>query len=360
MGSISKECLSIGIEIETIFKVDTKRCYHGAGFDVDDVQEQVREILEPMLDELAVKHRELPSFGLEVYRDASNIGGSREPQEVGYGEGPQGEDDPDEQPYDPRTFSVQHNFVVGLDPSIQPDPSHSREEYGIEISTPAFTDQVWEKVIPVMMKYMRESGRFKFNETTGLHIHLGKGIENKFSFEEQSNISKAIVIFEKEMSTLHPERVPSTGYGLRYYKLCTENPILKPLSTKQRIELIDSVHDSRKSNEWKSHKLENIMNHPSPSPSNLSAGSEKYYTYNLGSNRKYGTIEFRQAAATLDDDRILQWIDKASLFTLQACKTGKERFLRLADGIQTQDKIDFGASSWEKPRAHIPGLSVPH
>lgn len=315
--------VSIGIELEVVYEVDytpENRRRFKDGFGVGVVLEQVQAILKPVLQTIRdlPEHERagIPSYGAVVYKGA----------EAG-------------ETMDTYRKMVRNNFVVGLDSGIAPN---DRKDYGVEISTPAFTNGVWRKIIPIMMKYMTESGRFKFNPTTALHIHLGKGIGQEFSFEELSRISKAIILFEKQLGALHPTRNPTDQHGLGpiYYKWCTENPRLKNLSMKRRIELIDSISNSKESSEKKRDTLLNCINYNTGS---LIMSWERYYTYNLGSNQKYGTIEFRQAAATLNHVDTLEWIETAICFTLKACQTEKAKFLELAErSIQRADYAAFG------------------
>lgn len=338
MVSISEDCISIGVELETILKVDTERCPHDpvSGFDVSDIKQQVREILAPISEELARRYPEIPPYEVVVYR---------QPEYSWCPENPEEEAKVEKEAEAHHTHHVQNYFVVGLDPSIRPEKCDSHLEFGVEISTPAFTNGAWEKAIPVMMKCLHDSGRFKFNLTTGLHVHLGKGTKNAFSFEELSRIGKATCLFEKRISCLHPERDPAGPLGLFYYKFCTKNSQLKDLSPKEMIELIDGIGNLGESSEQNIKKIQRVMNYPGSDFVAQEANSEKEYTCNLGSNDKFGTIEFRQAGATFDHERALNWIKTLTTFVLKACRTSNAEFLRMAEeGVLERDYGDFGLS----------------
>ena len=236
------------------------------------------------------------------------------------------------------------NFVVRSDERII--PNDEAKEYGVRITTPVFNNRAWEKFMLVMMDGLQSSGRFKFNHTTGLNIHVGKERGEKFSLEELKRVSKAIVLFERHMSATHPIRDPSkkTGPELISYSFCNETPRLKDLSTKEKIGLIESISEES--------ILFDCMNYDGGD------STGKRYTYNLRSNDRFGTIEFRQAAGTLDYELTNYWIRGVITFVWRACRTGEVEFLEMAEyGIKEGDYVAFGLPfrHWTEH----PGCTIP-
>ena len=194
---------------------------------------------------------------------------------------------------------------VTLDEGVIPDDKS--KQHGVKITPPIFTNGAWKTVLPIMMNGLQKSGKFKVNGTTGLHIHVRRG---EYSLDDFKKVSMAIALFEPQMGILPPK--------------------LKSLSARQIIEIIDSTSKRGVVLRWMQHGTEG------------KDSSRNSNTYDLRGNNLFCTIEFRQAAGTLDPIRIVESIESAIRFVEKACQTEKNDFLKMAGGIKEGDYRDFG------------------
>lgn len=232
------------------------------------------------------------------------------------------------------TKDVREKFVISEDATII--PSDCGKEVRIEVSTPVMENGSWIDVIPMMMKHLGDTSRVSFNNSTGLHIHLGVGVGKSFSLPQSKKIAEAIIIFERQLDTLHPTRGTFRNRGREdtFYKCVSENKALRGLDTKQKIELISAVEDegSAEENYPPEAGLLRLINPDGD------GGWEKNYAYHFGSIEAYGTIEFRQAIGTLDARWTLDWTRRIISLVEKAIHTTDGEFLRWAEnGINDEE-----------------------
>ena len=217
---------------------------------------------------------------------------------------------------DAETELVTKNFVVGRDYTIKA----GNQGFPIEITTPVLTNGSWNDVIPRLMEHLQSTGKITFNYSTGLHIHIGTTDKEgniyteRFTCKELQQIAKAVLLFEKQISTLHPTRDPLGEHGVKFYQYCGENALLSKLDMKQKIEVIASLP----SNDVNA--LLNCINY-------TEIGFNRNFVFNFGSIVKYDTIESRQPAGTLDHEWILDLITRTISLIENAIETSDEQFL---------------------------------
>ena len=224
-------------------------------------------------------------------------------------------------PTDAERELVTRNFVVSRDFTIKPE----NQGFGVELTTPALTNGSWNIVIPRLMEHLQSTGKIKFNYSTGLHIHIGITDEEwntyteQYKYKELQQIAKAVLLFEKQISTLHPTRDPLGEHGMKYHNYCGESALLRKLDMKQKIEMIDDLPDG---NVWELIKCINY--------SIFHLDFCRNYVFNFGSTLKYNTIESRQPAGTLDHKWILDLITRTISLIANAIETSDEQFLEWA------------------------------
>lgn len=234
----------------------------------------------------------------------------------------------------PEVYAI---FQVGEDISI--DPSAGSDDLsrsgmlGIEIATPILRNTSWKWVIPEMTRVLKTSFKLGFNYSTGLHVHIGIG--RSYKLQDLRRISKAIVLFEKQMDAYHHvSRRESRGPGsvpTFWILSCRDYSLpLKGLSDIDMMKKIDIAANHEDEGIGISQLLRTINSTPGQELSKLYDGHFSHpfrgYRYNLTSIVDIGTVEFRQAIATDDGELIVDWISRVIKFVTSSIATPDEIF----------------------------------
>lgn len=149
----------------------------------------------------------------------------------------------------------------------------------------------WSKQIGAMLAVMKKFHP-AFNDTTGLHIHVGRG-RKSFALSQCKKIAAFLVLFETTIDYMHPKtRCKSTPDS--YIRSTRWNNNFKNIDDRGAFDKIMSVTSIK--------DLQNIVNYASPET------DMHYHRYSFMSLGEIGTIEFRQHEATIDGDAISNWI----------------------------------------------------
>lgn len=220
-------------------------------------------------------------------------------------------------------------FQIKRDLSIKLDPE-TPVQRSVEVATPILVNKQWETAVPEMIQLLSSAFKLGFNRTTGLHVHIGIG--RSYSLCDLKRVAKAVILFEEQMDTYHPEhRCPrkdaqGTGPSNMYIRSNREGFMLQGLSNSQSMLAIDEVPSVL--------RLLGVINPPIVSPTTMC----RQYRYNLTSVRRFRTVEFRQAAATDDSQKIVEWIGMTIKFIISAISTPDSVFDTWArDGIDDPD-----------------------
>lgn len=214
-------------------------------------------------------------------------------------------------------FQVQND--ISIDTGTVDIYNH-RVQRGAEIATPILKNKQWEWVIPEMTQILLSAYKLDFNYSTGLHIHVGIGRD--YTLQDLKRISKAVILFEKQMDTYHPayrcptKRTESTPYHNPCILSNRESTALNGLNNIVRLRKIEAADNIQ--------NLLSIINSKCSISSNRN--HSRYYRYNLTSTLNYGTVEFRQAAATDDGNHIVDWIGRVIRFVMSAIATPDSKF----------------------------------
>lgn len=225
-------------------------------------------------------------------------------------------------------------FHVQSDGSINRD---SEVQRGIEVATPILRYGQWKSVIPHMCQALRENFSLGFNHSTGLHVHVGIG--QPYTLQDLKRISKAIILFETQMDKYHPGCRSSIldPWDYNYIQSNRHNRVFEGLTNLECIRVIDEASSINR-------LLSKINSHETANDLHITS-----YKYNLTSLIRFNTIEFRQAIATDNEDRIIDWISRVILFVTSAISTPDEVFETWAkNGINNLEIYkDFGVPTSE-------------
>lgn len=216
--------------------------------------------------------------------------------------------------YNKRRFCVKFEQINGM-------PENG---IGVEIVTPIMRLGSFEYLVRGMLETVSFSPLdVIMNTDCGLHVHVGR--RGKFNADHLRRIAKAIVIFEEEMDKFHP---PWRQYSNTYTKSNREMgygfrtiiaDVNDPLKNFQLIEFLDDLTTLE--------KVITAINGPQR--------TNKDFKYNFQSIFNYGTVEFRQARATLNVPWVLAWIKIVVAFVYAAIETDDKVFDQMAEVLHS-------------------------
>ncbi|KAH8147101.1 uncharacterized protein LAJ45_08901 [Morchella importuna] len=225
-------------------------------------------------------------------------------------------------------------FVVKRDTSIYPSTgrparpiggSRLATEGGVEVATPILSYGTYARVVHTMCAAITDAvaavgARVECNRSTGLHVHIGLG--RQYTLDELKRLAKAVVIFEARMDAHHPPHrdgsAPSAD-GSNYIRSCNGNEALRRLDMAGRVAMVDGAGSYL--------ALCAIMNTGRfVGARRIEEMSCRFYKYNFEAVGQYGTVEFRQAAGTLDAVWIEDWVVRVVRFVTAALRTEDDVF----------------------------------
>ena len=165
----------------------------------------------------------------------------------------------------------------------------------VEICTPILRQITYELALRPTLSKLAQDLDVQFNQSVGLHVHVGCGKGSFWSLEELKNIGKATVLWEAVIDLMH---APHRGRATWMIASNRRNASLGDLTL---TEVFAAIDDAR--------CLEAFYG---------VLGDGKFYKYNFIANRAYGTVEFRQAEGHIDVDRIVRWVRFLSFFVTAA------------------------------------------
>lgn len=196
-----------------------------------------------------------------------------------------------------------------------------RYRQSMEVSTPIMREGSWPRVLGSMLDSLRalEKSRLKieFNKDTGLHLHVGR--RGGWSVCQLKKILKAVVIFEEAMDAQHPAcRVRSVAdQNVTNISSNIERMKIHPMPKLQRVRYVDLKINSRTVRT----REEGVMRIYT-----LTNGNNKCTKYNFLPTKESGTVEFRQAIASLDQHEIGRWVEVVLNFVSAAITTTRKEF----------------------------------
>jgi len=189
----------------------------------------------------------------------------------------------------------------------------------LEITTPAFVDTgdrdaPWKEEIKILMdglEALNSEARIAIElrtspEHTGLHVHVGRGLERemRFSLEEVKKVALVVCMFEEDISQYYP----ASRVGLT----ATRPLFFGRHLTMDRESLVAFISGMATFNDF--------VKKAQP---NGSKQFEVNFT-RLARSVDSGTIEFRQQASTLDPDLICSWGEFVLALIRGSCRTDWE------------------------------------
>jgi hypothetical protein len=224
------------------------------------------------------------------------------------------------------------HFQIKDDISIKPfhPTNKSLHGRGVEVCTPILTQDNWEQTLRSMCTAITTAcqqcgAAIHFNDTCGLHVHIGLGRE--YTVRELKQLAKAIVLFERQMDQHHPRHRRPPPLGKNRSSMIASNLYnhgLRGLHPAQMIWRIDDQIDV--------YRVLRIIN--GANDGNYTSIS-RFYKYNLTCVLTYKTVEFRQAAGTIDAEWIVAWVKNICSFVTAAAATEDETWYEWAESLDS-------------------------
>lgn len=156
---------------------------------------------------------------------------------------------------------------------------------GTEVTTPPRQMHEFEEVLHATTKSMRDSG-FVIHDTCGLHVHLD-ATDFKTNYTKISNLFRTFYAIENVIYAMLPEKRKTNTYC----KPLNHDYLFSTISRHKSPHEIDEA--------WYKHSPNKFSHHD----------HSRYHGLNLHSIFYRGTIEFRYHSGSLNELKILNWVN---------------------------------------------------
>lgn len=180
----------------------------------------------------------------------------------------------------------------------------------VEMCTPILTQDTYEPAIESVLSHLTEDLALHFNESTGLHVHVGCGKGNSWKLEELQAIAKAVFLFEDVIDLMHAAHRVEENWMIASNRW---NPAVRGLTIEEAFSVIDATLSTQ--------EFLNVV------------GNRKWHKYNFTTNDMYGTIEFRQSEAHGNPKKAVEWIRFISCFVSAALGAAKWEWAMWAEQL---------------------------
>lgn len=225
---------------------------------------------------------------------------------------------------------VQHGGVADVPESAATHTGGSHRA-SLEISTPVLrlgswqraTSNILDSLMSLQNRVYGSPLKVRFNQYTGLHVHVAR--RGGWSIHQAKKILKAIVIFEEAMDLQHPHSRRSESHSVypqsSMFRSNVRSMRIHSYPKMERVKWVDfqiTQHNSRTRHEG----LKTLCD--------LTNANGKGTKYNFLGVLTSGTVEFRQAIASLDKASVERWVKMVLDFVSAAIYSSKKDLLRWA------------------------------
>ncbi|KZT53455.1 hypothetical protein CALCODRAFT_51589 [Calocera cornea HHB12733] len=217
---------------------------------------------------------------------------------------------------------------------------------GTELLSPS-TQMGWKMALQEVLHEVKSHLTLKVNVTTGLHVHVGPGINCKWDTQHLIKIALLFVFFEDQLDQWHPRhRWDQRRHHTRNYLAS-----MRESRTCANLRDLDLVMRILAATDWQD--LASLVN---PCPYGMDV-FDKNYKVNFGAVRLYGTVEFRQHAGTTCAREIVQWGEDLLALVRWAVRVDRWELVDMClrhDQIQLRDLLVLAVRSESSPDATPP------
>ncbi|KAL7266773.1 hypothetical protein RUND412_010664, partial [Rhizina undulata] len=211
---------------------------------------------------------------------------------------------------------------------FSPNYAPSEEELGrvihggMEIVSPVFRlfpQEYWRPQIFQLFKTLRENYHLQFNESTGLHVHVGYG-DREIPLPALLNIAAVLVIFEPVIDKIHVGHRGVSKPNI-FLNSNQNNALLGHLTNVQVFERINGCKTFE--------ALQHVVN-----LDDTDMGMPRCFKYNFMSLTDIVTMEFRQHAGVGDAEAVQNWILLGTTLVRRATEIGDKAIREFASKRQ--------------------------
>ncbi|KAI5847937.1 hypothetical protein DFP73DRAFT_592811 [Morchella snyderi] len=213
------------------------------------------------------------------------------------------------------TFTIKHTTSA----PPPPPPAASHPATTIALTTPILPYNTYARVLHATCTAITTAGASVSCSRThpGLHVHVGL-LGRRYTLDELQRLAKAIIIFEARMDAHHADGGGGGGGdgGGDYTQMqsCIGSAALRGLDVRGRLAAVDDARSYL--------ALCAVMNTGRVVGARRAEEmSSRLYKYNFEAVGRYGTVEFRQAAGTVDAVWIEDWVERVVRFVMAAVRT---------------------------------------
>lgn len=216
---------------------------------------------------------------------------------------------------------LRHFFVTSEPDCLYGIPDDHREfAAGVEVRTPILRLGSWQFVVEDVWKSLSAipDMNIRFTQQCGLHVHIGR--RGGFELSHIKGLAKAVVIFEEDIErTWHPAH--RCGVGGELYADSNRKTSLSLKTMKTTLEMVRLIG------------RQNTISGVRGVICDVDVG-HRDFKYNFQSLVEFGSIEFRQAQATLDENWVVAWVSMLVKFVRASEVVSEklfEKFVEAAD-----------------------------
>lgn len=225
-------------------------------------------------------------------------------------------------------IEVEKGELKNLQKDIQKEAGIVRDgslsNKGVEIQTPPATFDALEKIIRDCSKVLKNHG-YKGTVNCGLHLHF----DARDIINDHIKIVQVIKTFYAVEDIIY-SMLPPSRWGTSYCQQLNKNYLYDNFKKKMKKSDVEKsiykVTNMREVGQRKSHKYDSL----------------RYYGLNIHSIFYRGTIELRYHSGTVEDYKILRWIEIASRIIDYSINHYKEKEVKELFDLET------GYEKWKK------------
>lgn len=214
-----------------------------------------------------------------------------------------------------------HHFFVTSEPDCLygiPD-NHRAFTASVEVRTPILRLGSWQFVVENVLRSLSAIPdiNIRFTQQCGLHVHIGR--RGGFELPHIKGLAKAVVIFEEDIERAwHPAH--RWGVGGTLYADSNRKTSLSLKTLKTTLEMVRLIGQQNTISSVRGIMCDVDVGH-------------RDFKYNFQSLVELGSIEFRQAQATLDEDWVVGWVSMLVKFVRAAGVVSEKQFEKFVEAV---------------------------
>lgn len=237
--------------------------------------------------------------------------------------------------------NLRHFFVTSKPDCLSGIPEEQKPfTAGIEVRTPVLRVGSWQFAVKSVLSTLSAVPdiAIQFTQHCGLHVHIGR--RGGFDLLHIKGLAKAVVIFEEDIENAwHPEHRCGGGIGKKIYANSNRKASVSLKTLKTTMEMVRLIEQQDSISGVRGVICDEDV-------------GNRDFKYNFQSLVELGSVEFRQAQGTLNEEWVVGWVEMLIVFVKAAevvSETLFEKFAMAADAGENQlgDFLAWGMDNKE-------------